>query len=60
MTGLDDAAAAIDLGRKRFREAGMVVIFVLDDLTRVRHIRGTFDLLVDYGVLDDLTNKERD
>jgi len=60
VTGVDFAAAAIELGRKRAAEAGVTINFVQDDLTNLRHVSGTFDLLVDYGTLDDLNNKDRD
>jgi hypothetical protein len=33
---------------------------MVDDLTDLRHVTGPFDLLVDYGVLDDLRPKNRD
>jgi cyclopropane fatty-acyl-phospholipid synthase-like methyltransferase len=60
VTGLDYAAAAVELGRQRAREAGVHVQFILDDLTRLRQVRGTYDLLVDYGTLDDLLPRDRD
>ena len=60
VTGIDYAQAAIELGRKRAREAGVEVNFMVDDLTRLRNVRGTFDLLVDYGTLDDLSARDRD
>lgn len=60
VTGVDFAAAAIELGRKRAAEAGAHVNFIVDDLTHLQHVSGTFDLLVDYGVLDDLDAKDRD
>ncbi|OGO64606.1 MAG: hypothetical protein A2Z45_07775, partial [Chloroflexi bacterium RBG_19FT_COMBO_55_16] len=60
VTGVDCAAAAIDLGRKRAAEAGVTVNFIQDDLTSLQHVSGTFDLLVNYGRLDDLTSAERD
>lgn len=60
VTGVDFAAAAIELGRKRAAEAGVTVNFVQDDLTHLQRVSGTFDLLVDYGVLDDLVTKDRD
>ncbi|MBI4790668.1 MAG: class I SAM-dependent methyltransferase [Chloroflexi bacterium] len=60
VTGVDFAAAAIELGHKRAAAAGVTVNFVQDDLTNLRHIRGAFDLLVDYGTLDDLNNNDRD
>jgi hypothetical protein len=33
---------------------------VVDDLTNLQHINGAFDLLVDYGTLDDLRPSQRD
>lgn len=60
VTGLDYALAAIELGRKRAAEAGVQVDFIQDDLTDLQHVNGTFDLLVDYGTLDDLKPKARD
>lgn len=60
VTGVDLASSAIELGRKRAREAGVSVNFILDDLTGLSHVSGTFDLLVDYGTLDDMLPKERD
>jgi SAM-dependent methyltransferase len=60
VTGVDYAQAAIELGRKRAREAGVNVNFIVDDLTNLRRVNGTYDLLVDYGTLDDLTTRDRD
>lgn len=60
VTGVDFAAGAIELGRRRAHEAGVEVEFVQDDLTRLQHVDGTFDLLVDYGTLDDLHPNDRD
>lgn len=34
--------------------------FIEDDLTNLRHVSGPFDLLVDYGTLDDLPLKDRE
>ena len=60
VTGVDFAAAAIQLGRKRAAKAGVTINFIQDDLTNLRHVSGVFDLLVDYGTLDDLNNKDRE
>ena len=60
VTGVDFATGAVDLGRRRAAQAGVEVNFVEDDLTDLRHVAGTFDLLVDYGVLDDLAPAHRD
>jgi SAM-dependent methyltransferase len=60
VTGLDYAAAAVALGEQRARQAGVDVRFVQDDLTHLRHVNGTYDLLIDYGTLDDLSPRDRD
>lgn len=59
VTGVDLASSAVDLGRKRAAEAGVKVDFLVDDLTELRHVRGTFDLLVDYGTMDDMRSADR-
>ena len=60
VTGVDFAVAAIELGRKRAAEAGVSANFLQDDLTRLRNVSGVFDLLVDYGTLDDLKPGDRE
>jgi SAM-dependent methyltransferase len=59
-TGVDFASAAITKARSRAAAAGASASFVVDNLTRMRCVSGTFDLLVDYGTLDDLTPDDRD
>lgn len=59
VTGVDFASAAVDLGKKRAVEAGVMVDFIQDDLTNLKNVSGTFDLLVDYGTLDDLHPSQR-
>lgn len=58
VTGVDYAAAAIE--KARAKGEGMQVRFVVDDLTRLRHVSGTFDFVLDYGVLDDLRPRQRE
>ena len=61
VTGVDFAQAAIDLGNKRAAgRATCSVTFIRDDLTNLQNVRGPFDLLVDYGTLDDLKPPQRD
>lgn len=60
VTGVDFAAAAIELGRRRARAAGVRIDFIQDDLTDLQRVIGTFDLLVDYGTMDDLKPPQRD
>lgn len=60
VTAVDYSPAALEMGRLRAREAGVKVTFIEDDLTNLQHVNGTFDLLVDYGTLDDLRLSQRD
>jgi cyclopropane fatty-acyl-phospholipid synthase-like methyltransferase len=60
VTGVDYTSGAMELGHQRAAEAGVQVNFVQDDLTNLQHIHGTYDLLVDYGTLDDLGPKDRE
>lgn len=60
VTGVDFAEAAIHKARARALEAGVQVEFIVDDLTNLRHVSGTFDFLLDYGVLDDLRLHQRE
>lgn len=59
VTAVDFAPAAIDKARAKARAAGVRVGFLVDDLTELRHVRGPFELLVDYGTFDDLSEKQR-
>lgn len=58
VTGVDFTEAAIE--KARAKEAGVQVNFIVDDLTNLRHVSGTFDLLLDYGTLDDLRLHQRE
>ena len=60
VTGVDFAEAAIEKARARAKEAGRQVNFRVDDLTNLRNVSGTFDFLLDYGVLDDLRPHQRE
>ena len=60
VTGVDFAPAAIEKGRSLAKVAGVSVHFIIDDLTDLKHVTGPFDLLIDYGTLDDLTPKNRE
>jgi SAM-dependent methyltransferase len=60
VTGIDFAASAIEKARQAADEAGVPVRFVVDDLTQLRQVDGTFDFLVDYGTVDDLSPTDRD
>ncbi len=60
VTGVDFVSSAIVKARRKAEVAGTKVEFVVDDLTNIQKVKGTFDFLVDYGALDDLTPKDRD
>ena len=60
VTGVDFIPAAIEMSRVRTSEAWVEANFVVDDITNLQHINGTFDLLVDSGTLDDLRPSHRD
>jgi SAM-dependent methyltransferase len=60
VTDVDFARAATKKGRGRAVSAGVEVKFLVDDLNALRWVEGTFDLLVDYGTLDDLRPEDRD
>ena len=60
VTGVDFAASAIEKARQRADAAEVAARFVMDDLTNLRQVQGTFDFLVDYGALDDLRPAHRD
>ena len=60
VTGVDYAEAAIEKAQRRAKDSGVRVNFIVDDLTNLRHVSGTFDFLLDYGVLDDLRPHQRE
>lgn len=59
VTGVDYAEAGIEKARARAKEAGAQANFIVDDLTNLRHVSGTFDFLLDSGTLDDLEPHQR-
>jgi cyclopropane fatty-acyl-phospholipid synthase-like methyltransferase len=60
VTGVDFSKAAIEQARQRANAAGVQIHFVVDDLTDLQQVGGTFDFLLDYGVLDDLRLHQRE
>jgi SAM-dependent methyltransferase len=59
VTAVDFSPAAIAKAKAKAHEAGADVDFVIDDLTGLTGVSGHFDVLVDYGTLDDLSNRGR-
>ncbi len=60
VTAVDFAPAAIAKARRKAQLTGVEVDFAVDDLTALRTVHGEFDLIVDYGTLDDLSPRQRD
>lgn len=60
VVGLDFSPTAIRRAQRRAKAEGVDVRFIVDDLTNLRHVSGTFDLITDFGALNDLDQKARD
>jgi cyclopropane fatty-acyl-phospholipid synthase-like methyltransferase len=60
VTGIDFAPAGLAKARAAADRAGVRVRFVEADLTKLPAGLGRFDVLVDYGTLDDLSDAKRD
>jgi SAM-dependent methyltransferase len=60
VTGVDFSGVALGKAVRAAATAGVRVDFVQDDLTALHHVSGQFDVLVDYGTLDDLSIRDRD
>jgi SAM-dependent methyltransferase len=58
--GLDFSSTAINQARRRAKAEGLEVPFIVDDLTNLRHVHGTFDLVTDFGALNDMNEGARD
>jgi hypothetical protein len=58
--GVDFAKSAIEKGRVMAKNAGVKAQFIVDDLTNLQNVRGVFDLLIDYGTMDDLKPQHRE
>jgi SAM-dependent methyltransferase len=58
--GLDFSPTAIKQARRRAKAEGVEVPFIVDDLTDLQHVRGTFDLVTDFGALNDMSQTARD
>jgi cyclopropane fatty-acyl-phospholipid synthase-like methyltransferase len=60
VTGVDFSKTAIKLAQRHAAKAGVEVAFLVEDLTRIQNVKGTYDLLVDIGTLNDLRGQDRD
>lgn len=60
VTGADFSPTAIKRAKSNSQKADVEVNFIVEDLTNIHHVSGTFDLLVDFGALNDMNQAERD
>lgn len=59
VTGVDFSPNAIRRAAINSQTAGVEVNFIVEDLTNIHHVSGTFDLLVDFGALNDMNQADR-
>jgi len=59
-TGVDISPTAIGMAQKAAQAAGVQATFIVDDLTALSKVKGQFDLILDYGALNDLNEAQRD
>ena len=57
--GVDFARSAIDRAQTEAEETGSGALFFVDDITKLETVSGTFDLIIDYGTIDDLNRSAR-
>ncbi len=60
VTAVDFSPTAIKMARKNMQEAGIRVNLIQDDVTRLSRVTGTFDLVLDIGAFNDLSQHARD
>jgi cyclopropane fatty-acyl-phospholipid synthase-like methyltransferase len=60
VTGVDFSPTAIRRARRNTRKAGVNVELFQEDLTDLRRVNGTYDLLLDVGALSDMSQEQRD
>ena len=60
VTGVDFSPIALNRAHANAQAEGVEVTFLEDDLTNLRHVSGNYDLLVDFGALNDLKSEDRD
>jgi SAM-dependent methyltransferase len=58
MTGVDRSSNALELGRKKLKMASVSARFLQDDITDLKNVHETFDLLLDIGQMHDLPEKD--
>jgi cyclopropane fatty-acyl-phospholipid synthase-like methyltransferase len=60
VTGVDFSPTAIKRAISNAESAGEEITFIEDDLTNLHRVNGKYDLLVDFGALNDLNPTDRD
>jgi SAM-dependent methyltransferase len=58
--GVDFSTTAIKKAERNAKVAGVEVDFFVDDLTDLQHMYETYDLVTDFGALNDMSQKSRD
>jgi SAM-dependent methyltransferase len=59
VAAVDFVGRAIKTARQKARQAGVQVDFLQEDVTRLKGIRGPFDLILDIGCFHSLTTEEK-
>src|SRR4030067_848264 len=59
VTGVDYNPVLVKLVGKKARAEHVLANFVVDDLTNLQKVSGSFDVLVDYSTFDDLKPEQR-
>ncbi len=60
MTGVELSQSALDLSRKRLKMAGVNATLVQDDITDLKKVHDSYDLLIDVGQMHDLPGKDHE
>jgi SAM-dependent methyltransferase len=58
--GVDFSRTAIKKAQRNAKAAGVNVRFFVDDLIDLQHVQGTYDLVTDFGALNNMSQKSRD
>jgi len=58
--GVDFSQTAIKRARRKAQAEGVEVRFIEDDITNLHQVSGTFDLLTDFGAINDINQEARD
>jgi len=57
VTGVDFAARAIGMAKRKIKNAGIDADVFVDDVTQLKNINGRFDLVLDIGCFHSVANK---